>query len=94
LHILNFEKGSRMRRREILKGLVAASLTPALPAPVVRHLTRQPIGPKRADDVVADLELLDALSDGDHFPGAVRHWNAPIGARNLPLHYHVVMEVQ
>src|SRR5204862_5687142 len=58
------------------------------------HFASQPIGPKRTDDGISDLELIDIVSRRDHFSSAIGHRNPAVGARYFPQRHHIVMEIQ
>jgi hypothetical protein len=58
------------------------------------HFASQPIGPKRAEDGICDVELIDIVPDRNDFSSAIGQGNATVRARDFPEHHHIVMEIQ
>jgi hypothetical protein len=58
------------------------------------HFASQPIGPKRAEGGICDVELIDIAPDRNDFSSAIGQGNAAVGARHFPELHHIVMEIQ
>src|SRR5438874_13176713 len=87
--------GEEVRRNaHVLASIAVNTISRYVPPGSGRHFASQPIGPKRADDVIFDLELIDIVPDRDHFSSAIGHWYAAVGARYFPQRHHVVVEIQ
>ena len=82
------------RHAHVLAGIAVDTFSRYVPLGRGRHFASQPIGPKRADDGICDLELIDIVPDRNHFSSAIGHRNAAVGARYFPEHHHIVMEIQ
>src|SRR5256885_9886181 len=72
------------RHARVLAGIAVNTLSRYIPLGSGRHFASQPIGPKRADDGISNLELIDIVPDRNHFSSAIGHRNAAVGARYFP----------
>jgi hypothetical protein len=59
------------RHAHVLAGIAVDTISRNVPLGSGRHFASQPIRPKRADDGICDLELIDIITDRYHISGAI-----------------------
>src|SRR5690606_40718662 len=90
-------RGTRERRgrRRHLLARVAVDAIARHPAEALHLcLAIKPVREKRAYHVVANGELIDALTHGNDLAGAVRHRDASLLRPGAALGHHVAVEVE